>query len=85
MHTLLGDTTPIAPEALAQMRTRGGQWAVYQNHALDSADAGGLRFLKVGSGCTFEAAPERYPDSALGVGWRYLHVGFVDLDTGTIR
>lgn len=75
--------TKIDMEALVTMGERGGKWAVYQNMALDSADLGGLRFLQVGEGCTFKKAPERYPDTH-GIGWRYLHCGFVDLNTGLI-
>jgi hypothetical protein len=72
-------------EALAQMRKAGGTWAAYQNIALDSATLGALRFLKVGPGCTCETAPERLPDSHLGIGWRFSHVGYVDLATGEIK
>jgi hypothetical protein len=75
----------IAPEVLTILRQRGGTWAVYQNHAMDSADLGGLRFLQVGEGCTIAIAPERYPDSHLGVGWRYLLVGRVNLESGEIE
>src|ERR1700735_5494359 len=74
----------IDADALRQMRERGGTWAVYQNHAMDSADLGVLQFLQVGEGCTFAIAPERYPDTQFGPGWRYLLVGRIDLESGAI-
>ena len=83
---LLGNAT-ISPEAFATMRERnrlGTDWAAFQNHALDSADLGGLRFLQIGEGCTFATPPERYPNTQFGTGWRHLLVGFVNLETGTI-
>jgi hypothetical protein len=46
---------------------------------------GHLQFLCCGPGCTFETAPERTPDSHLGIGWRYLLVGKVNLETGEIE
>lgn len=81
---LIGNPT-IDAEALKQMRERGGSWAIYQNVALDSADLGNLRFLQVGPSNTFKEAPERYPDTQFGVGWRYVHVGFVNLAIGAIE
>ena len=72
----------ILPEALEQMRSQGGSWAAYRNHALDNSTCGDLRFLKYGKGCTFEEPPNRYPDSHLGTGWRYILVGTVDLEKG---
>lgn len=74
------------PEALVQMRARGGTWAAYQNIAMDSAQLGRLQFIKVGPGCTFETAPEKCPDTPnCGPGWKYIHVGTVDLVTGEIK
>jgi hypothetical protein len=75
---------PIAPESLAQMRARGGTWAVYKNVTFDSADFGHLQFLKYGPGCTFERPPETCPDTPHGLGWKYQHVGYVDLALGKI-
>jgi hypothetical protein len=83
---LLGNAT-INPETLTTMRERnrrGTDWAAIQNHALDSADIGGLRFLQIGEGCTFATPPERYPNTQFGTGWRHLLVGFVNLETGKI-
>jgi len=61
------------------------RWAAYENHALDSATVGELRFLAVGPQNTYQTAPDRYPDSQHGVGWRFVHVGWVDLDTGKVN
>ena len=73
------------PKALQAMRDRGGQWAAYENHALDSADLGHMRFLKYGPGCTLENPPTRYPDTMEhGIGWRYVLVGTVNLETGEV-
>lgn len=87
MSTLIGNATPD-PEVLEILRTRlkpGQRWAAYQNHAMDSAGLGHLQFLCVGDDCTFSSAPERMPDSQHGLGWRYLHVGFVNMKTGQIE
>jgi hypothetical protein len=75
----------IDPEALAQMKERGGTWAAYENKALDSVNAGHLQFLKVGPGCTYAVGPEQYPmDNANGMGWRYRFVGMVNLEKGEV-
>src|SRR5260370_39548455 len=75
----------IDPEALQQMRNRGGRWAAYQNMALDSFEVGGLRYLQFGSvGSTFDTPPRTYPDTQLGTGWRHCLIGLVDLETGRI-
>jgi len=77
-------------EALEQMRNspynhENTRWAAYQNHALDSANCGHLQFLAVGPDNTCKEAPERYPaDTSSGMGWRYLRVGWVDLETGEV-
>ena len=57
---------------------------VYQSHDMSSRSLGDLQFLKCGPGCTLEAPPERMPDTSAGLGWRYLLVGEVDLETGAI-
>jgi hypothetical protein len=62
----------------------GQRWAAYQNHDLGHPDIGRLAFLKVGPGCTFPTPPERRPDTPDLIGWRYLHVGFVDLASGVV-
>lgn len=75
-----------SPEALEAMRSRGGLWACYQNHDLGHRDIGRLVFLQYGGpDSTFDSPPDRYPDvPEVGLGWRYLHVGFVDLKSGEI-
>lgn len=70
---MMGNERPT-PEALQQMRERGGD------------TVGHLQFLKVGQGCTFTSPPERYPwDTPWGMGWRYMLVGRVDLQTGDVQ
>lgn len=86
-HELIGDEKP-APEALQQMRDRAKpdtKWAAYQNHDMSNTSLGHLQFLQIGVGCTYAEAPERMPDSHLGIGWRYLFVGFVNLETGNVE
>lgn len=78
------DNRVIHPESLAQLRNGGGTWAVYQNHDLGHSEVGRLQFLKVGDGCTFATAPARMPDSHLGIGWRYLLVGYARLSDGAV-
>jgi hypothetical protein len=70
----------IHPDSIAQMKGRGGYWAAYQNHAMDSSALGHLRFLRVGLGCTFITPPKTYPDTQFGTGWAYVYVGMVDLE-----
>lgn len=78
----------IDESALHTMRQRsrpGTFWAVYENVAMDSANAGHLQFLQVGAGCTFGEPPPKYPmDNAHGMGWRYCYCGNVDLEAGTV-
>lgn len=75
----------VHEEALAAMRERGGSWAVYENQALDSSNAGHLQFLKYGPGCTYAEPPPQYPlDTVHGMGWRYRRIGTVDVETGKI-
>jgi len=77
----------IDSEALAQMRERARpetQWAAYENKDLGHPDGGRLQFLHVGAGCTFAVPPPRMPDTNVGLGWRYVLVGTVNLDDGTV-
>jgi hypothetical protein len=83
MDKLIGDPQ-IEPETLNTLRQRGGSWAVYQNLAWDSVGAGHITFLKFGPGCTHEIPPAHMPDTAAGCGWKYRHVGFVDLNSGRV-
>lgn len=87
MTKLLGTEKPDTT-VLAILRERlkpGQQWFAYQNHAMDSASLGRLQFLCCGPGCTFEKPAQRMPDSHLGIGWKYLLVGRVNLASGEIE
>lgn len=82
---LILDTDRPDASALEAMRERGGTWAAYQNHDMGHRDLGGLAFLKIGPGCTNVTAPKHYPDgTSVGMGWRYLFAGYVNLETGAI-
>lgn len=59
--------------------------AVYQNQALDSANSGHIVFLIVGPTRTLKEAPKHAPDGPYGMGWRYLHVGFLNLETNELE
>lgn len=87
--SLIGDDK-AETESLAAMKKfaaamPGTTWYAYQNHDLGHYNVGHLQFLAVGPGCTFKTPPERYPDTKHGLGWRYVLVGTVDLDAGTIK
>jgi len=84
---ILGSEKPD-PAVLKIIRDRlklGQAWWAYQNVALDSAGLGECQYLCCGPGCTFAEPPARMPDSHLRIGWRYLLVGKVNLETGTIE
>lgn len=66
------------------MRDRPGTWAAYENHDLGHPNLGHLRFLKYGPDCTLKEPPEKYPDTSLGIGWRYVYIGTVNLETGEV-
>lgn len=69
----------IHPSSFALMQERGGRWAAYQNADLHSFDnAGHLKFLRFGEGCTFETPPPHYPEGTISGGTNYLLVGEVD-------
>ncbi len=85
MSKLLGNATISPDEALRTMRARGGDWFCYQNHALDSRSLGDYQFLQCGPGRTYSEPPVRMPDTQHSIGWRYLLVAKVDLQTGEIR
>lgn len=84
MMILIGENA-IGPKALATMRERGGSWAAYQNSAPGHPEIALIRFLKYGKGCTFSVPPNRHPDGHGCVGWSYLYVGNVNLETGKIE
>jgi hypothetical protein len=83
MDKLLGDGK-IHPQTFEAIRQRGGAWAAYQCVALDSSQLGAVQFLKYGPDCTFKAPPEAMPNTPAGIGWKFRHVGFVDLASGQI-
>lgn len=83
MSKLLGDAT-IHPTVLQTLRERGGDWFAYQNHAMGSAGLGDLQFLQCGEGRTYPTPPARMPDTQHAIGWKYLLVGKVNLETGEI-
>jgi hypothetical protein len=83
MSKLLGTVT-ISPEPLTTMRERGGDWWAFQNQVLDSAGLGHLQFLQCGPGRTHPEPPARMPDTQHAIGWKYLLVGKVNLETGEI-
>lgn len=68
----------IDPDTVVVLKERGGHWAVYQNQALDSVNAGHLQFLRVGEGCTHTEAPPHLPDTKFGAGWKYVYVTTVE-------
>jgi hypothetical protein len=78
----------ISVEALKTMRERAlsqDKWYAYQNHAMDSTGLGGLQFLQIGPGRTFTTPPARMPDTIHAIGWKFLLVGFVNLETGQME
>lgn len=74
----------IDKDTLVLLQGAGGTWAAYRNSELGHRDLGHLKFLRVGEGCTFTEAPEHLPDTPTEINWRYMHVGYVDLETGLI-
>jgi hypothetical protein len=83
MSKLLGENK-IHEVPLQTMRERGGDWFAYQNHAMDSAGLGDCQFLQCGLGRTYAEPPTRMPDTQHAIGWKYLLVGKVNLETGNI-
>lgn len=61
------------------------QWYAYQNQDMSSGMLGHLQYLSVGPGRTYKAAPRRMPDTEAFIGWRYVLVGRVNLETGKIE
>ena len=80
-----GQERKIGPEALQQMRDRGGDWFAYQSHDMSSRTLGDLQFLQCGEGRTYKEPPARMPDTAHAIGWRYLFVGKVNIESGEIE
>ena len=62
----------------------GGDWFAYQSHDMSSRTLGDLQFLQYGPGRTYSEPPARMPNTQRGLGWRYLLVGRVNLESGVI-
>jgi hypothetical protein len=75
----------VSEEMQMTLKERGGTWAAYRNEAMDSAELGMMIFLEVGEGCTYETPPKQAPDGSWGMGWKYLYLGMVNLETGEIE
>ena len=78
------------PDAIKQMSESpynydDTKWAAFQNKAMDSAGLGHIQFLAIGQKNTFKEVPAHYPDTQHGLGWKYLFIGYVDLETGEIE
>lgn len=76
---------PLTAEIVQRLRHQGGQWAVFQNHDLGHPMLGHLVFLQYGPENTYKTPPLRAPDGQYGLGWRYLLVGFVNYEAGTVE
>jgi hypothetical protein len=61
------------------------RWHAFQNHDLGHIDLGHLQFLAIGPDCTFKTVPKRMPDTAQSINWRYVPVGWVNMETGKIE
>lgn len=90
MKTNIINDEKAADEALAQMKSSpynyaDTKWAAYQNLDMSSRGIGHLQFLAVGPQNTFKEAPAHAPDSAAGLGWQYVHMGWVNLETGKVE
>jgi len=86
MSKLFGDGV-IHPDSLSVMRDfcltdPTAKWAVYQNMDLGHSELGHMKFLAVGPNCTYKEPPARLPDMPRQINWRYVHVGFVNLEIG---
>lgn len=82
---LLGDNA-IPQEARDRMKRRGGTWFAYQNAELYSGPRSGhLQFLRCGPDASIKYPPLRLPDTATAINWRYVLVGKVNLESGTIE
>ena len=83
---LIGDATTLATtDQLRDMKRKtlpAGRWAVYQNHDMGHPMLGHTVFVQCGPNCTWKEASPRLHDGSWGLGWRYLHVGYIDPETG---
>ena len=60
-HVLNSKPDSLDPDVVADLRQRGGKWAVYENKELGSPKAGQLVCLRYGEGCTFTIPPDKAP------------------------
>lgn len=87
---LLPEVDQPHPDALEQMRERGGKWCAYQDHEIQTQYPyrPSLKYLQYGQPHntfpTVESLPPHYPEGTVSGGCVYLPVGFVDLSTGKI-
>jgi hypothetical protein len=87
MSALVGnpEVGTIALQTMRERATPSDKWWAFQNHDLGSSGLGDLQFLQIGPGRTFTKPPERMPDTQHSIGWRYVLVGVVNLETGQIE
>lgn len=76
---------PVTLEVIKERHRGGTRWAAYQNHELGSQRCGHLKFLHIGSGCTFAEPPPHYPAPTVSEGHVYLFVGYLEEDTGEVN
>ncbi len=83
-------TSPASLAAKVEFLKRSGynfpdtRWAAYRNEDLGHRDCGDLKFLAVGPQNTYKVTPERLPDIPDAINWRFVFVGYLDLQTGAI-
>jgi len=65
------DTLRVMKEAL-QSRGPGHAYYVYVNEDLGSYHVGHLKFLMIGPEMTYQTPPDRLPDTARDINWRYM-------------
>jgi hypothetical protein len=81
---------PIAHAALNTMRRSKEEnptWEfyAYENHDLGHPLVGHMQFLACGPDNTHKTPPSRMPDTDTSLGWRYVFVGKVNLETGLVE
>lgn len=81
---IIGDEQPDsdAIEAMRSQISPEGRWAAFQNHDLGSREVGHVMFMAVGPNNTTKRIDH---PSWGGSNWRYIFVGFVNLETGKIE
>lgn len=89
MNKLLGDRQ-VCPDTIEMMQKSESnhsetRWVAFQNQAMDSVGLGHIRFLATGPMNTFQEIPKNLPDGSYGAGWKYVPVGYVNLETGLIE